>query len=88
MILEPKEVTQDKLVEILKNAAFDIEVQESGIYIKDTSFPIWLNIDNKKQKLKNDFTIGCCICKFQCSASTTLFLFLQFKNLLSANNST
>ena len=52
MILEPKEVTQDKLVEILKNAAFDIEVQESGIYIKDTSFPIWLNIDNKKQLIK------------------------------------
>lgn len=52
MILEPKEVTQDKFVEILKNAAFDIEVQESEIYIKDTSFPMWLNIDNKKQLIK------------------------------------
>ena len=35
MILKPEEVTQDKFVEILKNAAFDIEVNESEIYIKD-----------------------------------------------------
>lgn len=49
MILKPEEVTQDKFVEILKNAAFDIEVNESEIYIKDISFPLWLVIDTEKQ---------------------------------------
>lgn len=92
MILEPKEVTQDKFVEILKNAAFDIEVQESEIYIKDTSFPMWLNIDNKKQLIKfytclnfketvdanmiNDFISDC---------NSTYYL-VQFSNINTEDN--
>lgn len=52
MILEPEEVTKDKFVEILRNAAFDIVVRESEIYVKDISFPLWLVIDTEKQFIK------------------------------------
>lgn len=48
-ILEAEEVTQEKVAEILKNAAFNISLEDSEIYINDTNFPLSLRINHEKQ---------------------------------------